>query len=104
MTKSIDDATPEEWDAVQDARKIMAERPYESEDVVNHPAHYNTGGVECIEYIQQQLGPEFRSYLLGNLIKYIHRHQYKGKPVEDLRKARWYLDKLIQQEVACELR
>ena len=103
MTKSIDDATPQEWDEVfkQGAPEFMKQKP--EADVVNHPAHYNTGGVECIEYIQQQLGPEFRSYLLGNLIKYIHRHQYKGKPVEDLRKARWYLDKLIQQEVACDL-
>lgn len=66
-------------------------------DVVERPAHYNQGGIECIEYIKQVLGPEgFIAYCLGNQIKYTHRHKYKGKPQEDLKKARYYLNKAIE--------
>lgn len=66
-------------------------------DPVNKPAHYNqTGGVECIDYIRQVLGEEgFKAYCLGNTIKYLHRHEYKGKPQEDLKKAAYYLNKAI---------
>ena len=65
-------------------------------DPVNKPAHYNNGGIECIDYIEQVLGKEgFKAYCLGNTIKYLHRHEYKGKPEEDLRKAAYYLDKAI---------
>jgi hypothetical protein len=38
---------------------------------------------------------EFCGYLKGNVLKYVWRYRYKGKPVEDLKKARWYLDRLI---------
>jgi len=41
-----------------------------SKDMVNHPPHYNDGGVECIDYIQQQLGANYPSYLEGSIIKY----------------------------------
>ena len=64
-------------------------------DTVNHPPHYNNGGLECIDYIRQQLGKEFSSYCQGNVIKYLHRWRYKSQPVEDLKKARWYLDAMI---------
>jgi hypothetical protein len=65
-------------------------------DVVDRPAHYNQTGIECIEYIKQVLGDEgFIAYCLGNTIKYVHRHKYKGKPREDLRKASYYLNKAI---------
>ena len=40
---------------------------------------------------------EFMGYLEGNAKKYMHRYRYKGKPVEDLRKAGWYLDRLIDE-------
>jgi hypothetical protein len=65
-------------------------------DPVNKPAHYNTGGIECIDYIRQVLGEEgFKAYCLGNTMKYLHRHEYKGKPQEDLKKAAYYLNKAI---------
>lgn len=65
-------------------------------DPVNKPAHYNFGGIECIDYIRQVLGEEgFKAYCLGNTIKYIHRHPYKGKPMEDLKKAQYYLNKAV---------
>jgi len=65
-------------------------------DPVSRPAHYNNGKVECIEYIKQQLGSEFPSYLEGSAIKYIHRHRMKDANIQDLQKAKWYIDKLIE--------
>ena len=64
-------------------------------DPVSAPRHYNNGKVECIEYIKQQLGSEFPSYLEGSAIKYIHRHRMKNANIQDLQKAKWYIDKLI---------
>ncbi len=69
-------------------------------DLVLRPKHYNQGDIECINYIKDRLGDEFKSYLFGSIIKYIHRHPYKGKPVEDLRKAKWYLEKLIKEHTS----
>ena len=65
-------------------------------DLVNHPPHYNKGGMEVIEVIELVTGDQgFVGYLLGNILKYLLRFRHKGKPIEDLKKARWYLDKLI---------
>lgn len=64
-------------------------------DVVNKPAHYRQGGVECIEAIEASMSrEEFQGYLKGNLQKYTWRYRHKNG-IEDLRKARWYLDRLI---------
>lgn len=64
---------------------------------VNHPDHYNRGGIECIDAIQSALTPEeFRGYLKGNAIKYIWRERSKGGK-EDTQKAHWYINKLIEQ-------
>jgi hypothetical protein len=58
--------------------------------------HYALSGIECIEYIKERLTPEeFKGYCHGNLIKYQHRHNYKGKPVEDMEKAKYYLEKML---------
>jgi hypothetical protein len=66
-------------------------------DTVNKPTHYNNGKVECIEAIDASMSDiEFRGYLKGNVLKYVWRYLYKGKPLEDLKKARWYLDRLIE--------
>ena len=69
------------------------------EDVVNKPDHYTPepGKIECIAYIEQVLGPEkFIGYCQGNVTKYLHRHGYKGKPIEDLEKAQVYLGWMIK--------
>jgi len=66
-------------------------------NLVNKPPHYNKGGIEAIDYIKQQLGTGFKGYLEGNVLKYIHRHKYKGSAKQDLEKARWYLDRLIEE-------
>jgi hypothetical protein len=68
-----------------------------SKDInVTKPPHYNQSGVECIDYIKQQLGASFPAYLEGSIIKYIHRHKYKDANIQDLEKAAWYLDRLIE--------
>lgn len=73
-------------------------KQHEYEDVVNKPAHYGDGEIECIVYMKDNMDHMmFMGYLEGNAKKYMHRYRYKGKPVEDLRKARWYLDRLITE-------
>ena len=68
----------------------------EDEDVVNKPDHYNTGNIECIDAIEESMSSiAFQGYLKGNCMKYLWRYDYKGKPVEDLQKAQWYLAKLL---------
>jgi hypothetical protein len=59
----------------------------EVEDNVNSPTHYTTGGIETIDYIEAKS----LNYNLGNVVKYVSRSDYKGKKLEDLKKARWYL-------------
>jgi len=101
---SIDDATPEEWDAIRKDRyydnRDPKGVPYAPDpDPVNKPQHYRVGGeIECIDYIYQQLGGGVKDYILGNVHKYLHRHRFKGQAVEDLKKAQWYLNKLIMEE------
>ena len=60
-------------------------------DMINHPDHYKTGGIETIDFIEAKgLG-----FHLGNVVKYIVRHDKKGTPLEDLKKAQWYLNRYI---------
>ena len=75
----------------------MANVEKKKPDVVNHPVHYNTGKIEVINIIEDQLTPdEFRGYIKGNILKYITRERHKNG-LEDLKKARWYLDRLIKK-------
>jgi hypothetical protein len=64
-------------------------------DMVNSPAHYNKAGIETIDIIQSVTGDGFESYLQGNILKYMCRYKYKNG-TEDLEKARWYLNRLIE--------
>lgn len=61
-------------------------------DNVNHPAHYKTGGIETIDFIEAK----GLTYNLGNVVKYITRADHKGNKLEDLEKAAWYLNREIQ--------
>lgn len=120
-TMSIDDANPTDWDKVRqkylqaieeheivcppkehnyrptidDLMKQTFTDEYLEHDMVESPPHYNQGGIECIDYIEQQLGEEYTGYLQGNVIKYLHRFRYKNG-LEDLKKAQWYLERLIE--------
>lgn len=66
-------------------------------DVVNKPLHYNYGKVETIDYIMQvcALYPGHQAALVANVIKYVSRAPMKGDKEKDLKKAQWYLNKLI---------
>lgn len=75
----LNDVTPQQWDEI------------------NKPKHYNDSGVEAIEYIKQRLADNFSSYCYGNVMKYLHRHPYKNNPLSDLKKARFYLNKMIEE-------
>lgn len=60
--------------------------------LVDHPAHYNAGKIEVIDAIEDWK----LNFSLGNVVKYVARADHKGKPLEDLRKAKWYLEREIQ--------
>ena len=97
---SIDDATPTDWDTIRNVMDMMVDDKPRKGDPVNKPDHYNVGSIEAIEAIKASMHPqEFKGYLKGNIMKYLWRYDYKGKPVEDLRKARWYLEKLIEENL-----
>lgn len=67
-------------------------------DNVNHPNHYKTGKTECIVAMEEMLSTEeFIGYLRGNIYKYTYRYKDKNG-IEDLKKAQWYLNKLIEKE------
>ena len=66
---------------------ITMEEP--ASDPVNHPAHYKTGGIETIDFIEAKE----LNYNLGNAVKYISRAEHKGNKQQDLEKAVWYLNR-----------
>lgn len=61
--------------------------------LVDHPTHYNTGNIETIEYLES-LGVA-EDFCAGNAIKYLSRYKHKGVPLQDLEKAKWYVERLI---------
>ena len=63
----------------------------EENNNVNHPSHYNQGRIEVIDAIEDW----DLNFCEGNVVKYVARHRFKGEPLEDLKKARWYLERLI---------
>ena len=64
-------------------------------DNINHPEHYTSGGIECIDAIRAALTPEeFRGFCKGNVLKYTWRERLKGGD-ESLKKAEWYLKRLL---------
>jgi len=82
------------WDPVE---KDYLEYPSVDEEqcMVENPSHYNAGGIECIEAIKASMSTEsYTGYLKGNVQKYVWRYEDKNG-VEDLRKAQWYLNTLI---------
>lgn len=65
-------------------------------DNVNHPVHYETNGIECFDAIKASQGTAAAmDFAICNAMKYIWRHRNKGG-IEDIKKARWYLDKYIE--------
>ena len=86
IESQIDEFAQEERDR-REALEGIARR-----EAVNHPPHYNQGNIEVIDAIEDW-GLDFNA---GNVVKYVARHQHKAEPLEDLKKARWYLDRIIK--------
>ena len=65
-------------------------------DMVSNPSHYADSAIECMDSIAASMSRDaFLGYLKGNVQKYVWRYEKKAKPAEDLKKARWYLERLI---------
>ena len=115
----LNDATPDEWsNAVRQGHRYIypevgTEEYFQgslfdkaddlvrtekySGDEVNEPQHYNYGKYETIDVIVDTLGEyEAISYCHGNVLKYTMRMWHKGKPITDCKKARWYMNKMIE--------
>jgi hypothetical protein len=71
----------------------MIPMPEPKADNVNHPPHYKVGGIETIDFIEAKS----LNYHLGNVIKYVTRADHKGDRLENLEKARWYLEREISK-------
>lgn len=101
MSRRLNDATPSQWNSSARTGLESWSQPdwYDTEkeeDMVNSPSHYTHGKVECIEGIQESMTPEaFKGYCKGACLKYLWRYERKDKPLEDLKKAQWYLNLLI---------
>lgn len=73
----------------------LEKAPKELIDNVNHPNHYTQGKYEVIDYIEDKLSKEeLQGYCVGNVLKYVSRFKHKNG-LEDLKKAEWYLNRLI---------
>lgn len=89
------------YEVIEDTPTIAEGVEENSEDVnpdpVNRPAHYTSGGIECIDAMQAAFGVEtVKDFCLCNAFKYLWRHRNKNG-VEDLKKACWYLNRLIRE-------
>ena len=89
------------YEVIDDTPTIAETAAKRSEDVkpdnVNRPAHYTSGGIECIDAMQAAFGDEaVKDFCLCNAFKYLWRHRQKNG-VEDLKKARWYLNRMITE-------
>ena len=81
------------WLKAKDYFKPKEEKADNEVDMVNHPQHYSSHGIEPIDYIESH----DLNFNLGNVIKYVSRAPYKGTELEDLHKARWYLEREINK-------
>lgn len=104
QSKKIDESTPviskkettESYitaDSTKDLYVTTDVKPILISNAVDHPSHYNKGKIEVIDFIEDQQLP----FHLGNVVKYIARAGSKGDKLEDLKKARWYLDRYINE-------
>lgn len=72
--------------------------PAPQDDPVNHPSHYTQGGIECLDAIKASMSPEeYAGMLKGQVLKYVWRYRLKGQPAQDLKKAQFYLGRLIEE-------
>ncbi len=60
---------------------------------VDHPDHYNQGHIEVIDVIEDWF--DGLDFCAANVVKYVSRYRHKDNPVEDLKKAKWYIERMI---------
>ena len=77
----------------KDCFKPKEEKVDDEIDMVNHPQHYSAHGIEPIDYIESH----DLNFNLGNVIKYVSRAPFKGTELQDLKKAKWYLEREIKK-------
>jgi hypothetical protein len=78
--------------------EVIAPHHTRGSDPVERPSHYTAGNIECIDAIKAATTQEeFEGFLRGNVLKYLWRCNLKSNKTEDLNKARWYLNRLIEE-------
>ena len=79
------------------AQELASTKEQAKKDNVNHPQHYNKGGIECFDVIKAFYGKEaFEGFCAGNMLKYAMRYKHKGQALDDLKKIRFYADELVK--------
>lgn len=97
--KNVRKPLPVETDVPQ-IHEVKDVFPNAIDDSIDHPEHYNNGDIECIDAIYSALGKDGGDYFCtGNALKYLWRWRKKNG-LEDIRKARWYIDRMIGDEHA----
>lgn len=78
-------------------QELTSTKGQAKKDNVNHPQHYNKGGIECFDVIKAFYGKEaFEGFCAGNMLKYAMRYKHKGQALDDLKKIRFYADELVK--------
>jgi len=74
------------------------QKPSDIFNDIEHPKHYCSGSIECIDAIKSAMpDAEFRGYLRGCIMKYLWRYDKKGSKIKDLKKAMFYLNRLLDE-------
>lgn len=94
------DKSVEVWsvDTIPGGTIIAQREPVAINDMVNHPSHYTQGGIECIDAITAATVGKtgIEAVCVANVVKYLWRYEEKNG-LEDVKKARWYLERLISE-------
>lgn len=97
IRKVCDEQSERHKDLIKELTKEPIDMSHDTDDV-NHPSHYNQGDIECIDAMRSALPKDqFIGYLRGCAMKYLWRLGQKGDPTKDAKKARWYLERLIEE-------
>lgn len=90
VAKWFDDAA----NAMKAVATVGVSMKNDNNDNVNNPSHYTAGGIETLDYIKAKV-KDYPSYVAGNILKYVSRYEHKNG-IEDLKKAQFYLNDLIE--------
>ena len=91
ITNSV--PNPIDYAFVEGTKILEGHTTSSAPDLINHPPHYTKGGIDTFDFIKAKE----LTYAEGNVIKYVVRARHKGNHLDDLEKAKWYLEKLIEE-------